>query len=38
MANDSELERERKSLETEAGELTHIFGSIVIKSKGKEAK
>jgi len=29
----SELEREREDLEAEAGELTHIFGSIVTKSK-----
>jgi four helix bundle protein len=28
-----ELERERKALENEAHELTHIFGSIVTKSK-----
>jgi four helix bundle protein len=28
-----ELEQERKSLENEASELTHIFGSIVTKSK-----
>ena len=28
-----ELEQERKDLENEAGELTHIFGSIVTKSK-----
>lgn len=28
-----ELERERKELEDEAGELTHIFGAIVTKSK-----
>ena len=28
-----ELEQERKELEDEAGELTHIFGSIVTKSK-----
>ena len=30
---DSELEKERVALEGEAGELTHIFGSIVTKSK-----
>ena len=29
----NELETERKSLEDEANELTHIFGSIVTKSK-----
>jgi len=29
----SELEREREALEAEASELTHIFGSIVTKSK-----
>ena len=29
----SELEQERKALETEARELTHIFGSIVTKSR-----
>ena len=29
----SELEREREALEAEARELTHIFGSIVTKSK-----
>lgn len=29
----SELEQERKELEDEASELTHIFGSIVTKSK-----
>jgi four helix bundle protein len=29
----NELEIERKSLEDEANELTHIFGSIVTKSK-----
>jgi four helix bundle protein len=29
----SELENERKSLEKEATELTHIFGSIVTKSQ-----
>ncbi|MHC4461625.1 MAG: four helix bundle protein [Planctomycetota bacterium] len=28
-----ELEKERKELEAEASELTHIFGSIVTKSK-----
>jgi four helix bundle protein len=28
-----ELEQERKELEDEAGELTHILGSIVTKSK-----
>jgi len=28
-----ELEKERKELEAEAEELTHIFGSIVTKSK-----
>ena len=28
-----ELEQERKELEDEASELTHIFGSIVTKSK-----
>ena len=28
-----ELENERQELVTEAGELTHIFGSIVTKSK-----
>jgi four helix bundle protein len=28
-----ELERERKELENEASELTHIFGSIVTKSR-----
>jgi len=28
-----ELEEERKDLESEAGELTHIFGSIVTKSE-----
>jgi four helix bundle protein len=28
-----ELEQERKELESEASELTHIFGSIVAKSK-----
>jgi four helix bundle protein len=28
-----ELEQERKELENEASELTHIFGSIVTKSK-----
>ena len=28
-----ELEKERKELETEASELTHIFGAIVTKSK-----
>jgi len=31
--SDKELDRERKSLEDEARELTHIFGSIVTKSK-----
>jgi four helix bundle protein len=31
-AEDKELEKERKSLEEEASELTHIFGSIVTKS------
>ena len=31
--NDDELELERKALENEASELTHIFGSIVTKSK-----
>ena len=31
--NNVELERERKELENEACELTHIFGSIVTKSK-----
>jgi four helix bundle protein len=31
--SDKDLEQERKSLEDEAGELTHIFGSIVTKSK-----
>ena len=30
--NDDELEPERKGLENEASELTHIFGSIVTKS------
>ena len=30
---DNELENERKSLEKEATELTHIFGSIVTKSQ-----
>jgi four helix bundle protein len=30
---DKELEKERKWLENEAGELTHIFGSIVTKSE-----
>jgi four helix bundle protein len=29
----SELEQERKELEGESSELTHIFGSIVTKSK-----
>lgn len=29
----SELEQERQALENEARELTHIFGSIVTKSK-----
>ena len=29
----NELETERKTLEDEANELTHIFGSIVTKSK-----
>jgi len=29
----SELEQEREELEKEAGELTHIFGSIVTKSE-----
>jgi len=29
----AELEQERKELEDEASELTHIFGSIVAKSK-----
>ena len=29
----SEIERERETLEAEARELTHIFGSIVTKSK-----
>jgi hypothetical protein len=29
----NELEMERKSLEAEANELTHIFGSIVTKSE-----
>ena len=29
----SELEQERKELEDEASELTHIFGSIVTKSQ-----
>ncbi len=29
----SELEQERKDLESEASELTHIFGSIVTESK-----
>ena len=29
----SELEQERKELESEARELTHIFGSIVTKSE-----
>jgi len=29
----SELEKERQVLESEAGELTHIFGSIVTKSQ-----
>jgi four helix bundle protein len=28
-----ELERERRALENEAGELTHIFGSIITKSQ-----
>lgn len=31
--DNSELERERESLENEARELTHIFGSIVTKSE-----
>ena len=31
--NDTELENERKSLEKEATELTHIFGAIVTKSQ-----
>ena len=31
--SDKDLEQERKSLEDEASELTHIFGSIVTKSK-----
>ena len=30
---DNELEKERLSLENEARELTHIFGSIITKSK-----
>lgn len=30
--NNDELEQERKALENEASELTHIFGSIVTKS------
>jgi len=29
----AELEQERKELQDEANELTHIFGSIVTKSK-----
>ena len=32
-AGSSELEQEREALEAEACELTHIFGSIVTKSK-----
>jgi len=31
--NNDELEQERKTLENEASELTHIFGSIVTKSR-----
>ena len=31
--DNSELEQERQALENEARELTHIFGSIVTKSK-----
>jgi four helix bundle protein len=31
--SEGELEQERKALESEARELTHIFGSIVTKSK-----
>ena len=31
--NNEDLEQERKSLETEATELTHIFGAIVTKSQ-----
>ena len=31
--NNDELEQERKALENEASELTHIFGSIVTKSR-----
>ena len=33
MGRKSELEQEREALEAEARELTHIFGSIVTKSK-----
>ncbi len=32
-AGKSELEKEREALEAEARELTHIFGSIITKSK-----
>ena len=32
-SGNKELESERKALEKEAGELTHIFGSIVTKSQ-----
>ena len=32
-SDNSELEQERQALENEARELTHIFGSIVTKSK-----
>jgi four helix bundle protein len=31
--NDNELENEKNSLEKEATELTHIFGSIITKSQ-----
>lgn len=31
--NNNDLERERKLLQTEASELTHIFGAIVTKSQ-----
>jgi hypothetical protein len=33
IGEDKELEKERKWLENEAGELTKIFGSIVTKSE-----
>ena len=33
VGSNNELERERKNLETESNELTHIFGAIVTKSE-----